>query len=904
MKYNILLLIANHTSNKIKYNITLNNLFHISEFVTDIVIIDTNNENYSELLYEDLKGNKKIKEHLFIDNDQYFDFGKWIYYLNKTNINNYDYILFLNDSIILTPDICNYFNYIDNVMTDDVTLYAYNDSSQIKYHYQSYLFLLKKNIINLFIDFFNNRKNLIKDLNTLVINIELCMCEIHNNHSVFLKIGNEYNLSKNLYWENEDLYKYLLNKNIFAIIKIKKIYDIQKEYKITIYGHSINNFDYNFYKEYYEFNNMTDDELLDHFINYGQYEGRKHNKIFNVLLPDYYRTKLNNMSLLYFFDVPDDFDVYYYKKNNSDITHLSILETIFHYISDGYYEGRVYNKINSKNEYLNNYYIKIVNKLEDCNKNIPNDFNLYSSILLNGYLDKYYYLGLLKENIKNNNNLYKKDVFQEKIVNFDIENYKKMNNINHLDNLHIIQHYIDNIDNNTEKIYKLPSDFDYVEYKKNYKDLSKLNNKDLEEHYLLYGLKENRLYKLPSDFDPKVYKSLYNDLSILNDDELKRHYMNNGAYEKRIYKLPPDFDVNMYKNIYDDLKDFNSNELKIHYVNHGINEKRIYKVPPDFDFNMYKNIYADLKDLNKDELLNHYIKVGISENRIYKLPDDFNPSIYKKIYSDLSGFTEENLKNHYLFNGINEKRIYKLPDDFNCKEYRDLYPELKNLTDENLLEHYFIYGLRENKIYKLDDFNSDTYKKIYKDLNVLSANELKIHYVNNGIKEKRIYKIPYDFNCHMYKKIYGDIENLNDIELEEHYLFTGISEGRIYKLPDDFDHTLFKNIYPELSSLNNTQLEEYYLNNGIKENKIYKIPENFDKIIYKKIYPDLNHLNNEQLVNHYLYNGMREGRLYKLPNDFNPIIYKGINNDLKELNETELKEHYLYNGINEKRKYK
>ena len=575
MKYNILLIIANHTSNKIKYNITLNNLSYVIEYVNDIVIIDTNNEKYSKLLYEDLKGNKKIKEHLFINNDHFFDFGKWIYYLTKTNINTYDYILFLNDSIILTPDISNYFNYIENVMTDDVTLYAYNDSTQIKYHYQSYLFLLKKNIISKFIDFFNSRKNLIKDLETLIINIELCMCEIDNKHDVFLKIGNEYNVSKNLYWENEDLYKYLLNKNIFAIIKIKKIYDIQRDYKITIYGHSINNFDYNFYKDYYEFNNMTDNELLDHFINYGQYEGRKHNQNFNVLLPDYYRTKLNNIGILYFFDVPDDFDVYYYKKNNPDIAHFSILESVFHYINDGYYEGRVYNKGNSKNTYLNNYYIKILNKLEDCTENIPNDFNLHSSILLNGYLDKHYYFGLLKENIKNNNNLYTDNVFQEKILNLDVENYKKINNLDNLDNLRIIQHYINN---NNDKIYKLPSDFDYVSYKKNYKDLSKLNNKELEVHYLLYGMKENRLYKIPDDFDPKIYKSLYNDLVILNDDELKKHYINHGVGEKRIYKLPPDFDFKNYKNLYNDLVDLSETELKIHYINNGIKEKRIYKV--------------------------------------------------------------------------------------------------------------------------------------------------------------------------------------------------------------------------------------------------------------------------------------------------------------------------------------
>ena len=37
---------------------------------------------------------------------------------------------------------------------------------------------------------------------------------------------------------------------------------------------------------------------LDHFINYGKYEGRKPNKLFNVILPKYYRDKLNDLGIL------------------------------------------------------------------------------------------------------------------------------------------------------------------------------------------------------------------------------------------------------------------------------------------------------------------------------------------------------------------------------------------------------------------------------------------------------------------------------------------------------------------------------------------------------------------------------------------------------------------------------
>lgn len=45
---------------------------------------------------------------------------------------------------------------------------------------------------------------------------------------------------------------------------------------------------------------MKDYELLEHFVKIGQFEGRKCNSKFNVILPDYYRDKLNLIGMLYF----------------------------------------------------------------------------------------------------------------------------------------------------------------------------------------------------------------------------------------------------------------------------------------------------------------------------------------------------------------------------------------------------------------------------------------------------------------------------------------------------------------------------------------------------------------------------------------------------------------------------
>ena len=842
-KYKILLLVANHTCNNIKYNISLNNISIIKNFVNNIVIIDSNEERYAKLLYNDLKNDNKIINYLFINNDNYFDFGKWIFALNKVNINDYDYILFLNDSILITNEIKNYFHYIDHLMCENIDLYAYNDSTQIKYHYQSYLFLLKSKNINRFINFFENKKPLIHDLISLIDNIELNTTEIYDNHDVFLKIGEEYNKSKNLYWENEELYQYLISKNIFALIKLKKIYDIQNEYKINIYGNNIEDFDYDFYKTYYELNELNNNELLDHFIKIGQFEERKFKREFKCILPKYYREKLDSLGLLYFFDVPDDFDVYYYKKNNRELSNLSYIDCIKHYINHGFYEGRVYNKDDNKNSYLNNIYINLLAKFnftidskinkDESNIIIPESFNLYTYMLLNNYLDQYGYFGIIQKYIVNDidkNNSFEKSKLGKILEILDIKIYKKIyNNLSNLDSEHIVQHFINN-ELESKNIYKMPKDFDYKMYKKLYKDISNLSNDDIDIHYLKYGIFENRIYKIPDDFDCTIYKSIYKDVAELSDEELKIHYLFNGIKERRIYKLPLDFDHQFYKSLYKDLEKLNSIQLKEHYMNYGIKEHRLYKIPDDFDCNLYKNIYNDIKNFSDQELINHYLKKGYSEGRIYKLPDDFNPVLYKSIYKDLSGLNNEELKNHYLKLGVKEKRIYKisskkLDSDNNYKDGNK--DENKDANkDENKDD--------KNKKYKLpEDFNPEVYKSIYNDLSKLNNEELIDHYLKFGIKEKRIYKkprkneklnskLPEDFNPNLYKKIYKDLEKLTKKQLIEHYLNNGINERRIYKLPEDFNPKMYKNKNKDLSKFNDNELIDHYLTYGIHEKRIYK----------------------------------------------------------------------------------
>ena len=921
--HKILGIFANHTSNMIKYNVSLNNISILKKHLTNIIIIDSKDEEYSIKLQKDLENDTSIIKHIFIKNDNYYDFGKWIYVLKTLNINKlneYDYILFINDSIIITPNIKNYFIYLNNNVPSNINLYGYNDSTQLKYHYQSYFFAIKRDITNKFIKFFESRKNKIVDLESLVHNIELNICEIDPNHDCLIKIGNEYNMTKNIYWENEVLYKFLLSKEIFAIFKLKKIFDFYKDYKIIISGYSIKNFDYKFYEEQYDDinnKNMTDKELLEHFVKIGQFEGRKCNPKCNVILPDYYRDKLDSIGMLYFFDLPFDFDVYYYKKYYSDIEKLSVLDSIFHYLNCGVYQQRRYNKINTSNSYINNFYINILknNNKIDNSYVIHYNFSVYAYYLSNIFHSIEYKntekgnLGLIYEFINNNNFLdkYTTDEIHKLLSLIDYDIYKKMHpELSKVDNIEIIKHYL--LLANKDVLYRLPIDFDYNTYQKIYNDIRNLNPYQLKQHYIEYGYKENRIYKIPSDFNANVYRDLYsniyNELSSMSDTEIQEHYLYIGVKNNRIYKIPSDFESDRYKKIYEDLKHLNNIQLIEHYMNIGIRENRIYKIPSDFNPDVYKRIYPELGNINDiNNLSDHYLFNGLGTGYIYKLPKDFNSETYKKIYN-LQHISDDDIQDYYLFEGIRKGHIYKLPYDFNPELYKKIYqPYLDNLNTEQLIEHYLFTGISNGYLYKIpSDFNVQKYIKIYNDLTGLNETTAKNHYLLYGIREKRIYKIPTNFNIDIYKKIYG-LEHMSNDEINDYYLFNGIKNKHIYGIPSDFDANLYKNING-LYNLNNDELVEHYLYSGVKNGLIYKLPDDFNAHMYRQIYKkDLDGLNDEELTNHYLSIGIKEHRIYKIPHDFDCNMYRMIYNDLEMLTDSELINHYLFYGISERRIY-
>lgn len=216
----VLTIMACHTNNDIKYKTTLNNLKFLMFHNNDIVVINSSNESHSNMLREKLT-QIPIHSYIEIPNNNCLDIGKWCHVLNKINYLQYDFVVFTNDSFIIQSPINHFFNCM---MKTNVELYGYNDSTQINYHYQSYLFGVKSNVVIKLITLFLKRRPFLSTYETVVENIELKLVTIFGSKDCFLRIGSlPSNKKHNIFFNNDTLYKKLLKTQLLPFIKIKRL---------------------------------------------------------------------------------------------------------------------------------------------------------------------------------------------------------------------------------------------------------------------------------------------------------------------------------------------------------------------------------------------------------------------------------------------------------------------------------------------------------------------------------------------------------------------------------------------------------------------------------------------------------------------------------------------------------
>ena len=214
-----LFLVAAHTDSEIKLkNVkTLINLLRFNSI--EIMILNTEFLTYSN----DLKEFCKEKNILYQERENLItcDSGKWVELLNQKDCYFYDYIFFVNDSFIIEDSINHFINL---AVKKNIELYAYNDSTENKYHYQSYLFCIRSDAVYKYINMFNLHKNNIKCFKDLITNYELNMIDYFSTTDCFLKIGEmPSNVGVNIFFYNDYLYEMLKNTGVLPFVKLKRI---------------------------------------------------------------------------------------------------------------------------------------------------------------------------------------------------------------------------------------------------------------------------------------------------------------------------------------------------------------------------------------------------------------------------------------------------------------------------------------------------------------------------------------------------------------------------------------------------------------------------------------------------------------------------------------------------------
>ena len=216
-----LVIMACHCDTELKLNTIRTNLHFFAFENTHKILINTSGLPYGEKV-ADICSRHDNTKYCEIPNSGYYDFGKWLYVLTKNvNIDEYDYIVLTNDSFIIKSSINHFLNL---TYKHNVELYGYNDSTQTRYHYQSYLFSLRKDAVQKFITNISNRHLIVNNLSDVINNFEIKMTDWFSTKKSFLKIGNfALNRNHNIFFTNDLLYSPLRKTGLLPFIKIKRI---------------------------------------------------------------------------------------------------------------------------------------------------------------------------------------------------------------------------------------------------------------------------------------------------------------------------------------------------------------------------------------------------------------------------------------------------------------------------------------------------------------------------------------------------------------------------------------------------------------------------------------------------------------------------------------------------------
>lgn len=221
-KRRVLILLACHTNNPIKINHFEKNFDYLKMIPhSDLVVINSEGLQHAHYFKNKLQG--QYLHYFIIPNDKLLDFGKWLYALNHVNIEDYEYFCFINDSIIIEHPVTYFF---DLCRVKNFDLYGFNNSTQTRFHTQSYLFSIKKRAIQQFIRFIHlSTPNITNNPESVVLNLELKLTDEFRRHKNFINTRKfPDHQGKNLFFNNDFLYLKLKQHGLLPFVKIKRLY--------------------------------------------------------------------------------------------------------------------------------------------------------------------------------------------------------------------------------------------------------------------------------------------------------------------------------------------------------------------------------------------------------------------------------------------------------------------------------------------------------------------------------------------------------------------------------------------------------------------------------------------------------------------------------------------------------
>jgi hypothetical protein len=381
----------------------------------------------------------------------------------------------------------------------------------------------------------------------------------------------------------------------------------------------------------------------------------------------------------------------------------------------------------------------------------------------------------------------------------------------------------------------MESVFDWKYYIESNEDLKNkiLNEKDAWDHFIEYGIYENKMCKnYDKIFNPYFYINYHKDLinsNINNKDLAFKHWYNYGLYEMRIGKQTNDglCEYSSISNIFDFI-------LKYSYVNE--NDYKVKHITDNFYYVLSKNnnIDIDLKFYVFVNKINKYDKYEILEDLYNNGLDGkiYHPKQLINIFKNIKFYEnkKEILISYDIYKYINASDFIK--NNIYNKSFDQLSEMILKKVDTNILNNYenilILVFIGDIEIGNIIIEKLIEYKNIESFDVAFCFNENILY---NKLKEK----IKKEFNSY----IYISKECGNDI-IPTLLMYNNIIKKykHIIKLQTKSCFELFFNLTDFLLNKNLNELLEYKRTdcNCIGYDKYYENANNdfFNQILYKR----------------------------------------------------------------------